>query len=94
MTVKAALGAEMKAHLGDVKHDPEGHHTGNSCNGYSGKTLKGNHGEVDIDVPRDRNGPLNLRSSARASAASVKKSARLTCKQCFGVKSDRLLVLI
>ncbi len=56
MTVKAALGAEMKAHLGDVKHDPEGHHTGNSCNGYSGKTLKGNHGEVDIDVPRDRNG--------------------------------------
>lgn len=56
MIVEAALGAEMEDHLGYPKHDPEGHHTGNSRNGYSGKTLKGNHGEVDIDVPRDRNG--------------------------------------
>lgn len=56
MTVEAALGAEMEDHLGYAKHSPEGHHTGNSRNGYSGKTLKGNHGEVAIDVPRDRNG--------------------------------------
>ncbi len=56
MTVEAALGAEMEDHLGYSKHSPDGHHTGNSRNGYSGKTLKGNHGEVDIDVPRDRNG--------------------------------------
>ena len=56
MTVEAALGAEMEEHLGYAKHSPEGHHTGNSRNGFSGKTLKGNHGEVEIDVPRDRNG--------------------------------------
>ncbi len=56
MTVEAALGAEMEAHLGYAKHAPEGHHSGNSRNGYSGKTLKGSHGEVDIEVPRDRNG--------------------------------------
>ena len=56
MTVEAALGAEMEEHLGYAKHAPEGHHTGNSRNGYSSKTLKGNHGEVDIEVPRDRNG--------------------------------------
>ena len=55
MTVEAALGAEMEAHLGYAKHDPEGHHTGNSRNGYSSKT---DHGEVAIDVPRNRNGPL------------------------------------
>lgn len=64
MTVEAALGAEMEAHLGYAKHDPEGHHTGNSRNGYSGKTLKGDHGEVAIDVPRDRNStfePLLIR---------------------------------
>jgi len=46
MTVEAALGAEMEAHLGYAKHDPEGHHTGNSRNGYSGKTLKGIPGTV------------------------------------------------
>ena len=56
MTVEAALGAEMEDHLGYTKHSPEGHHTGNSRNGYSAKTLKGNHGEVGIEVPRDRNG--------------------------------------
>lgn len=64
MTVEAALGAEMEAHLGYAKHDPQGHHTGNSRNGYSGKTLKGDHGEVAIEVPRDRNGtfePLLVR---------------------------------
>lgn len=56
MTVEAALGAEMEAHLGYAKHDPQGHHSGNSRNGYSDKTLKGDHGEVTIEVPRDRNG--------------------------------------
>ena len=66
MTVEAALGAEMEAHLGYAKHATEGHHTGNSRNGYSGKMLKGDHGEVAIDVPRDRNGtfePLLVRKS-------------------------------
>ena len=58
MTVEAALGAEMEAHLGYAKHATEGHHTGNSRNGYSGKMLKGDHGEVAIAVPRNRNGPL------------------------------------
>ena len=56
MAVEAALGAEMEAHLGYAKHSPEGHHTGNSRNGHSAKTLKGDHGEVAIHTPRDRNG--------------------------------------
>lgn len=46
----------MEAHLGYAKYDTEGHHTGNSHNGFSGKTLKGDHREVDIDPPRYRNG--------------------------------------
>ena len=56
MTVEAALGAEREEHLGYAKHALEGHHSGNSRNGYSGKTLKGDHGEVAIEVPRDRQG--------------------------------------
>ena len=55
MTVEAALGAEMQAHLGYAKHSPEGHHTGNSRNGYSSKSLQGSHGSIDIDIPRNRN---------------------------------------
>ncbi len=52
MTVEAALGAEMEEHLGYPKHhNSDGD---NSRNGYSSKTLKGDHGEVEIAIPRDR----------------------------------------
>ena len=56
MTVEAALGGEMEQHLGYEKHSLEGRNSGNSRNGNSPKTLKGAHGEVQIDTPRDRNG--------------------------------------
>lgn len=56
MTVEAALNAELEEHLGYAKHDPAGRGTGNSRNGSSSKRLKGNHGEVGIEVPRDRSG--------------------------------------
>lgn len=56
MAVEAALGAEMEAHLGYEKHEARGRGSGNSRNGYSRKTLKGDHGAVEIDTPRDRNG--------------------------------------
>ena len=56
ITVEAALGAEMEDHLGYAKHSTAGHNSGNSRNGSSSKTLKGDHGEVEIETPRDRNG--------------------------------------
>lgn len=56
MTVEKALEGELEHHLGYSKHDPEGNGSGNSRNGKSSKRLKGDHGEVEIEVPRDRNG--------------------------------------
>ena len=56
MTVEAALGAELDDHLGYDKHDPAGRGSGNSRNGTTRKRLKGQHGEVEIDAPRDRTG--------------------------------------
>jgi putative transposase len=52
--VERALSAELTTHLGYEKHSPEGHNSGNSRNGVSGKRLKGNFGTVEIEVPRDR----------------------------------------
>lgn len=54
--VERCLEAELDTHLGYKKHAPEGKGTGNSRNGRSRKTLKGEHGEIQIAVPRDRNG--------------------------------------
>ena len=55
LTVEAALKAEMGHHLGYDKIDPAGHHSGNARNGFSSKILKGTHGEIEIQTPRDRN---------------------------------------
>ena len=56
ITVEASLNAEMDAHLGYARHALEGYNTGNSRNGFNHKTLKGDHGEVEIATPRDRSG--------------------------------------
>jgi transposase-like protein len=55
LTVESALNAELDTHLGYAKHASQGRGTGNSRNGTSGKTLKGDIGEVEIRTPRDRN---------------------------------------
>lgn len=54
--LERALGTELTDHLGYEKHDPAGRGSGNSRNGTTGKTLKGKSGEIQVDVPRDRNG--------------------------------------
>ena len=52
--VERAMEAELTTHLGYEKHDPVGYGSGNSRNGKSRKQLKGDFGEVQIEVPRDR----------------------------------------
>jgi len=54
--VERMLAGELNHHLGYEKHEPAGYGTGNSRNGTSRKTLKGEAGEMTIEVPRDRNG--------------------------------------
>jgi len=53
--VERAMKAEMTEHLGFEKHDPAGKKSGNSRNGNSKKTIKGEFGNMEIAVPRDRN---------------------------------------
>lgn len=56
LTVERALNVELEEHVGYAKHAQEGRNQGNSRNGYSRKTLKGDIGEVEIQTPRDRQG--------------------------------------
>src|ERR1044072_3065743 len=53
--VERALDGELTHHLGYEKHDSSGDNSGNSRNGTTPKTMKGKRGQVQIDVPRDRN---------------------------------------
>jgi putative transposase len=53
--LERAMAAELTHHLGYEKHDSSGDNSGNSRNGKSRKTLKGEFGHLPLEVPRDRN---------------------------------------
>ncbi len=54
--VERALQAEMAEHLGHAKNESVANPAGNTRNGKSRKTLKGDFGELPIEIPRDRHG--------------------------------------
>ena len=51
-----ALEGEMSAHLGYEKHAPEGRNKKNSRNGKTSKRVKADSSEIDLEIPRDREG--------------------------------------
>ena len=56
LLVEKALDAELTEHLGHDRHESVANASGNTRNGKSKKTLKGEFGELPIKVPRDRHG--------------------------------------
>ncbi len=63
--IERCLETELDTHLGYPKHGRKGNTSGNLRNGHSQKTLKGEQGHVDIEVPRDRQGTRHVRAAAR-----------------------------
>lgn len=57
--LEGMLDAELTEQLGYEKHSPAGKNTGNSRNGKTKKTLKNDNGEIELSVPRDRNGEFD-----------------------------------
>lgn len=58
-SLEGMLDAELTEHLGYVKYSPVGKNSGNSRNGKTHKTLKNNNGEIELTVPRDRDGSFD-----------------------------------
>ena len=61
LLVEKALDAELTEHLGHERHEAVANAGGNTRNGKSKKTLKGEFGELPIEVPRDRHGSFEPR---------------------------------
>jgi putative transposase len=57
--VERVLEAEMSEHLGHARNEAVANTTGNTRNGKSKKTLKGEFGELPIEIPRDRQGTFD-----------------------------------
>ena len=54
--VERALEAEVTEHSGHTKNEPDANPRGKTRSGKSRKTLKGEFGELPIDISRDRDG--------------------------------------
>jgi transposase-like protein len=58
-TLEQMLEAELTEHLGYERYSSDGKNSGNSRNGRTHKTLKNDNGEIELTVPRDRNGEFD-----------------------------------
>jgi transposase-like protein len=58
-TLEAFLELELEEQLGYGKYAPEGRGSGNSRNGSTPKTVRGDFGQVELETPRDRNGEFD-----------------------------------
>jgi len=58
-SLEQMLESELTEQLGYEKNSPNGNNSGNSRNGKTHKSLKNENGEVQITVPRDRNGEFD-----------------------------------
>lgn len=58
-TLEQMLEAELTEHLGYERYSSDGKNSGNSRNGKTHKTLKNDNGEIELTVPRDRNGEFD-----------------------------------
>jgi len=79
--IERGLETELDGHLGYPKHGRQGNASGNTRNGTSQKTVKGKQGQIEIEVPRDRQGtfePQLVKKARRGWRASTRKSWRCT----------------
>lgn len=58
-TIEAMLKEEMTDHLGYEHNDARAKNTTNSRNGHSKKKLKSEVGQIEIEIPRDREGEFS-----------------------------------
>lgn len=56
--IERCLSAEIETHLEEERIEPAAESPRNRRNGHSKKTVKGEFGESEIAIPRDRNGAL------------------------------------
>ena len=59
--LEGTLNAEMDEELGYSKYDYRNKNTDNSRNGHSAKTMHTSYGDMEIEIPRDRNGEFEPR---------------------------------
>lgn len=91
LTVETALNAELDEHLGYPKHAASGRKSGNSRNGSTPKTVKGQHGEVVIQTPRDRNGSFEPQLVKKGQTRLTQFDDQIVCLYAKGMTTREIV---
>jgi putative transposase len=84
-TVERILQAEQETHLGYEPYKKGDKSAKNSRNGYSSKKVKTSSGEVEIDVPRDREGTFEPKFIAKHQSFDPDLERRVTSMYARGM---------
>ncbi len=76
-TLEQMLEAELTAQLGYEKYEAQGRNSGNSRNGKTNRKLRTSSGDMDIEVPRDRNGDFQSKVLAKHQTSSNELEAKI-----------------
>jgi len=82
-TLTAMLEGELEHHLGYEKNNSADKNTSNRRNGYSSKTVRSSQGDIELDIPRDRDGefePLVVKKHQKSVAGIEEQIIALYAK--------------
>ncbi len=91
LTVATALNKDLDNHLGYEKHASTGRNSGNSRNGTCRRPLKGKHGEVQIDTPRDRNGEFEPQWVKKGQPRLTQFDEQILCLYAKGMSTREIV---
>src|SRR3954454_14406015 len=76
-TLEQMLEAELTDQLGYEKYEAKGRNSGNSRNGKTSRKLRTSNGDLEIEVPRDRNGEFQSKVLAKHQTSSNELEAKV-----------------
>jgi len=86
-TLEQMLEAELTAQLGYEKYEAQGRNSGNSRNGKTSRKLRTSSGDMDIEVPRDRNGDFQSKVLAKHQTSSNELEAKILALYAKGLST-------
>jgi transposase-like protein len=86
-TLEQMLETELTAQLGYEKYEAKGRNSGNSRNGKTSRKLRTSNGDLDIEVPRDRNGDFQSKVLVKHQASSNELEAKIVALYAKGLST-------
>lgn len=83
-TLEQMLEAEMTEHLGYEPYEAKGRKSGNSRNGSYTRSVRTSRGEVEVEVPRDRNGEFEPKILRKYDTSSNELEDKITAVGAHG----------